>query len=147
MKSINRWFIVVWVVMLAVAVSCKREGGQVVAAVSDSAAEVAESVGDELPEPVVPPQDSVAEPEQPAKTTVKRQQPKASGTPRKAEQLYVRGYDANGAVWGYVTMRGDRGSGTIHDSEENHFSVTCTRHGNELYAVDHNGRQYVLRCE
>lgn len=63
----------------------------------------------------------------------------------KAEKLYVETEGAQGRVWGYVTMRGDRGSGTIHDWDENTLTVSVTRHGNELFAVDQNSRQYVFR--
>ena len=63
----------------------------------------------------------------------------------KTEQLYVTGYNAYGRLWGYVTMKGDHGTGVIHDAEENHYNVQCTRHGNELFAVDQNSRQYVLK--
>lgn len=65
--------------------------------------------------------------------------------PSGSEKLYVKGYDSKGAVWGYVTMNGNRGKGTIHDAEENHYAVTCERKGDELFAIDQNGRQYVLK--
>ncbi|KWW29749.1 MAG: hypothetical protein AUK63_899 [bacterium P3] len=73
-----------------------------------------------------------------------RRQP-ARKTPVKSEQLYVTGYNAYGRLWGYVTMNGDQGTGVIHDAEENHYNIRCTRHGDELYAVDQNSRQYVLK--
>ena len=60
-------------------------------------------------------------------------------------QVYVTGYNSFGRLWGYVTMTGDHGTGEIHDEEENHYNVRCTRHGNELFAVDQNSRQYVLK--
>ena len=63
----------------------------------------------------------------------------------KAETIYVEAEGAGGRVWGHVTLKGDRGSGTIHDWDENTFSVTVTRHGNELFAVDQNSRQYVFK--
>lgn len=59
--------------------------------------------------------------------------------------IYVSGYGANGEVWGHVTMTGDKGRGTIHDSEENTLSVTCYRQGDELIAIDQNSRQYVFK--
>ena len=68
--------------------------------------------------------------------------PKASG---KAETIYVETEGAQGRVWGHVTMRGDRGTGTIHDWDENTLAVSVTRHGNELFAVDQNSRQYVFK--
>lgn len=65
----------------------------------------------------------------------------------KVETIYVEADDSHGRVWGHVTMRGDRGSGTIHDEGENTWAVTVTRHGNELYAVDQNSRQYVFKLK
>ena len=70
--------------------------------------------------------------------------PKATG---KAETIYVETEGAQGRVWGHVTMRGDRGSGTIHDWDENTLAVSVTRHGNELFAIDQNSRQYVFRLK
>ncbi len=66
--------------------------------------------------------------------------------PRKPEPqtVYVESYDAKGLVWGHVVLEGDSGTGTIHDSGENTYAVSCTRHGNELFAVDQNGRRYVF---
>lgn len=65
----------------------------------------------------------------------------------KAETLYVETEGAQGRVWGHVTMKGDRGTGTIHDWDENTLAVTVTRHGNELFAVDQNSRQYVFKLK
>ena len=56
-------------------------------------------------------------------------------------------YGAQGTVWGHVTLNGDRGSGPIHDVDETTLSVTVTRHGNELFAVDQNSRQYVFKIK
>lgn len=86
----------------------------------------------------------------PAKQTVAK--PAATKAPavrtsNKVETLYVETDDARGRVWGHVTMRGDRGTGTVHDEGENTWSVTVTRHGNELYAVDQNSRQYVFKIK
>lgn len=85
-----------------------------------------------------------------ATTTVK--EPSTTGTTAKAtsssktaETIYVEADDSHGRVWGHVTMKGDRGTGTIHDEGENTWAVTVTRHGNELYAVDQNSRQYVFK--
>lgn len=63
----------------------------------------------------------------------------------KTETFYVSSFDEKGDVWGHVTMTGDRGTGVIQDSHENTYTVTCTRHGNELFAVDQNSRQYVFK--
>lgn len=65
----------------------------------------------------------------------------------KAETIYVETDGAQGRVWGHVTMRGDRGTGTIHDWDENTLAVSVTRHGNELFAVDQNSRQYVFKLK
>ena len=65
----------------------------------------------------------------------------------KAETIYVETDDSRGRVWGHVTMKGDRGTGTVHDEGENTWAVTVTRHGNELYAVDQNSRQYVFKLK
>ena len=64
-----------------------------------------------------------------------------------AETIYVEAEGARGRVWGHVTMRGDRGTGTVHDEGENTWAVSVTRHGNELYAVDQNSRQYVFKLK
>ncbi len=64
-----------------------------------------------------------------------------------AETIYVETDDSRGRVWGHVTMKGDRGTGTVHDEGENTWAVTVTRHGNELYAVDQNSRQYVFKLK
>lgn len=63
------------------------------------------------------------------------------------ETIYVETDGAQGRVWGHVTMRGDRGSGTIHDWDENTLTVSVTRHGDELFAVDQNSRQYVFKLK
>jgi hypothetical protein len=78
---------------------------------------------------------------------------KAAAAPAKPktkttlETIYVETYGAQGKVWGHVTMNGDRGTGTIHDFDENTLSVTVTRHGDELFAVDQNSRQYVFKLK
>lgn len=61
------------------------------------------------------------------------------------ETLYISTYGANGKVWGHVTMNGNKGRGTIHDDDENSYSITVTRHGGELHGIDQNGREYVFR--
>ena len=63
------------------------------------------------------------------------------------ETLYVETEGAQGRVWGHVTMRGDRGTGTIHDWDENTLTVSVTRHGDELFAIDQNSRQYVFKLK
>lgn len=77
-----------------------------------------------------------------------KKNPAASPKPAaKTETLYVETEGAQGRVWGHVTMHGDRGTGTIHDWDENTLAVTVTRHGNELFAVDQNSRQYVFKLK
>ncbi|MBP5516488.1 MAG: hypothetical protein J6X86_06010 [Bacteroidales bacterium] len=76
---------------------------------------------------------------QPAKKTTNQNYGSAK------ETLYISTYGANGKVWGHVTMNGKTGRGTIHDEDENSYTITVTRHGGELYGTDQNGRQYVFR--
>ena len=66
---------------------------------------------------------------------------------KTTETIYVETDGAQGRVWGHVTMKGDRGTGTIHDWDENTLAVSVTRHGNELFAVDQNSRQYVFKLK
>lgn len=75
-------------------------------------------------------------------TAAQRKQVKA-----QAETIYVETEGAQGRVWGHVTMKGDRGTGTIHDWDENTLTVSVTRHGDELFAVDQNSRQYVFKLK
>lgn len=94
-----------------------------------------------------------------AKTVVKPEsrpatQQRANGKPAAkpktktaSETIYVETYGAQGKVWGHVTMNGDRGKGTIHDFDENTLSVSVTRHGDELFAIDQNSRQYVFKLK
>lgn len=63
------------------------------------------------------------------------------------KKIYVETDGAQGRVWGYVTLNGDRGTGTIHDWDENTLSVSVVRHGDELFAVDQNSRQYVFKLK
>lgn len=95
--------------------------------------------------PALEPAPVVEEPEpvqvsQPAPAVRRAPQPKG-----KSETFYVSSFDEKGDVWGHVTMTGDRGTGVIQDSHENTYTVTCTRHGNELFAIDQNSRQYVFK--
>ena len=71
----------------------------------------------------------------------KKQEPALKGT------IYVETDGAQGRVWGHVTMNGDRGTGTIHDWDENTWAVNVTRHGDELFAVDQNSRLYVFKLK
>ena len=76
-----------------------------------------------------------------APTAPKKQEPALKGT------LYVETDGAQGRVWGHVNMNGDKGTGTIHDWDENTWAVTVTRHGDELFAVDQNSRLYVFKLK
>lgn len=97
-------------------------------------------------EPVKAPQSSYFDKKAKSGNTTATQaaKPAAKGP---AETIYVEADDSRGRVWGHVTMKGDRGTGTIHDEGENTWAVTVTRHGNELYAVDQNSRQYVFKLK
>ena len=81
------------------------------------------------------------EPQQNKTAKAKAQAPTVGGK----ETLYISTYAANGKVWGHVTMNGNRGHGTIHDDDENSYTITVTRHGGELHGIDQNGRGYVFR--
>lgn len=79
-------------------------------------------------------------------------EPKAIPAPRvvkkepvKEEVLYISGHGANGRVWGHITMKGDKGYGSVTDEHENALTVTCTRQGEELICYDQNSRQYIFR--
>lgn len=74
-------------------------------------------------------------------------QPVAKSGKNASETIYVETDGAQGRVWGHVTMKGDRGTGTIHDWDENTLAVSVTRHGDELFAVDQNSRQYVFKLK
>lgn len=84
---------------------------------------------------------------QPKATTSAAPTAKPAKKNNAAETIYVETDDSRGRVWGHVTMKGDRGTGTVHDEGENTWAVTVTRHGNELYAVDQNSRQYVFKLK
>ncbi len=130
---------------------CKQQGAEV-----DSVQEPSSSA-DTVELTLAPMETPASEPEvepavrttaKPAATVAKTSAPKKASAPRtsgKAETIYVETEGAQGRVWGHVTMRGDRGTGTIHDWDENTLAVTVTRHGNELFAVDQNSRQYVFK--
>jgi len=82
----------------------------------------------------------------PAKTT-EPTTPKAAPQKPLKGTIYVEADGAQGRVWGHVTMNGDKGTGTIHDWDENTWAVTVTRHGDELFAVDQNSRLYVFKLK
>lgn len=65
--------------------------------------------------------------------------------PVKEEVLYISGHGANGRVWGHITMKGNKGTGSVTDEHENALAVTCTRQGEELICYDQNSRQYIFK--
>ena len=88
------------------------------------------------------PEMAVAEPVAPKPAPARAVQKKE---PVKEEVLYISGHGANGRVWGHITMKGDKGYGSVTDEHENALTVTCTRHGEELICYDQNSRQYIFR--
>lgn len=118
-------------------ISCQHAVDPAVSEVLDTTAV------EEATEPAAEPADTVAEAPKPV---AKVSQPKAAAPSRTvSRQVYVTGYNSYGRLWGYVTLQGDKGTGVIHDAEENHYNIHCTRHGDELFAIDQNSRQYVLK--
>ncbi len=65
--------------------------------------------------------------------------------PVEEEVLYISGHGANGRVWGHITMKGNKGTGSVTDEHENALAVTCTRQGEELICYDQNSRQYIFK--
>lgn len=92
----------------------------------------------EAPEVEEPQEDLFEKAQQAQRTAVRKPAP-------KEEVLYIRGYGANGTVWGHITMKGDKGRGTVTDENENALTITCTRQGEELIAYDQNSRQYIFK--
>ena len=126
---------------------CKGQGTE-----ADTAQQEPETVVDGLADTVelelVPVEEEEVTPaEEPRPAPPVRKAARTAQAKAKPETIYVETDGAQGRVWGHVTMRGDRGSGTIHDWDENTLTVTVTRHGNELFAVDQNSRQYVFRLK
>lgn len=130
----SKTYAIAAIVALGLLSACHRNGPQPVVETLPSL------VMDTVVEPEPAPQEPAPAPE--VKKPVVRAQPQPKP---KTETLYVSSYDAKGPVWGHVTMEGDRGTGTIHDSEENTFSVRCVRRGSELWAYDQNSRHYVFK--
>ena len=128
---------------------CKNQGGTVDStAMQDGSQVVVEEFSDTVEIQLVPEEEESET--RPAPVAKVKPVAKPAASPRnnaKAETIYVETEGAQGRVWGHVTMKGDRGSGTIHDWDENTLSVTVTRHGSELFAVDQNSRQYVFKLK
>ncbi|MBR3725102.1 MAG: hypothetical protein IKN11_06920 [Bacteroidales bacterium] len=93
------------------------------------------------------------EPEPEPEVVIEEPAPKPAPAPRQAvrkepqkeEVLYISGHGANGRVWGHITMKGNKGRGSVTDEHENALTVTCTRQGEELICYDQNSRQYIFR--
>jgi hypothetical protein len=109
--------------------------------VDNSTMEETATVDDEMPAESEPAGDQTQDTPQKKTTKAKTSAPSVGGK----ETIYISTYGANGKVWGHVTMNGNRGRGTIHDDDENSYSITVTRHGGELHGTDQNGREYVFR--
>jgi len=95
------------------------------------------------PEPEPEPEPEIVEPEPVPVPTVHRQAVKKE--PVQEEVLYISGHGANGRVWGHITMKGNKGKGSVTDEHENALAVTCTRQGEELICYDQNSRQYIFK--
>ena len=143
----------IWVlpVLAMVTAGCKNQGQDAV----DSAAEQQDSqVTVEQFEMVTVNEAPIERPEvKPSKAAVRttpapvRKPAAVQRNTGKPETIYVETDGAQGRVWGHVTMYGDRGTGTIHDWDENTLAVNVTRHGDELFATDQNSRQYVFKLK
>ncbi|MBO4307350.1 MAG: hypothetical protein J5848_03470 [Bacteroidales bacterium] len=137
----TRFILILTFFMSGVLFSCGNQGGEEnVLNPADSITATPEATNEDT----IAADTVVAVEPEPVKEPAKKQ---TVTTPNngKRETLYISTYGANGKVWGHVTMNGSTGRGTIHDEGENSYSITVTRHGNELYGTDQNGRQYVFR--
>ena len=148
MKKIN--FVTLAVLALAVLAGCKQNGPEadeqtpiVVTATPD----VEQTQADVELVPVLRKAQPAAKPAAAARPAAQSRPAAQPKTNNKAETFYVETEGAQGRVWGHVTMQGDRGTGTIHDWDENTLAVSVTRHGNELFAVDQNSRLYVFKLK
>lgn len=97
------------------------------------------------PEPIPEPEPEPEIIEEPIKIPTSRPTPTVKKETPKDEVLYISGHGTNGRVWGHITMRGNKGTGTVTDEHENALTVTCTRQGEELICYDQNSRQYIFR--
>lgn len=135
------------VLALTLLVGCKNQGSDADSvAVQEDPQVVFEDFSDTVEIKTVPVEKEKKTPRVTTRQAVKKA-PVTQRNNSKAETIYVETEGAQGRVWGHVTMKGDRGTGTIHDWDENTWTVTVTRHGNELFAVDQNSRQYVFRLK
>lgn len=118
-------------------VACNRSK-KVEEPVIDSSELVWEEESDSVPELEPESEIEVVEPAPAPRPAVKKE-------PVKDEVLYISGHGANGRVWGHITMKGNKGTGSVTDEHENALSVTCTRQGEELICYDQNSRQYIFK--
>ena len=95
------------------------------------------------PEPVI--EEPVVEEPVVKRNTTPVQRQSVRKEPQKEEVLYISGHGANGRVWGHITMKGNKGRGSVTDEHENALTVTCTRQGEELICYDQNSRQYIFK--
>lgn len=150
-------YVMLPLLMLTLMVGCKQAPVSEVPSPDNELAET-ETVTPEEPEPApierVPvlqkakpaPKKAAAAPAQaPAQQSTPAAKP-GTAKPLKGT-IYVETDGAQGRVWGHVTMNGDKGTGTIHDWDENTWTVNVTRHGDELFAVDQNSRLYVFKLK
>ncbi len=141
-------YVIIPMLAATLVVGCKHSNETPAAPVVDSTATVSEVSAPEEQAPeaqLVPVIRDVKRPVQQKATAAAPKAKQADKGP--AETIYVETDGAQGRVWGHVTMRGDRGTGTIHDWDENTWAVSVTRHGDELYATDQNSRLYVFKLK
>ncbi|MBQ8704475.1 MAG: hypothetical protein IJ524_08900 [Bacteroidales bacterium] len=138
------------ILALALMAGCKQNAHEDVV-VDEPMTETVSPVADEPAAPVeLVPVIQKAKPAVQAKAkpaATQSTQGKASAEAPLKGTIYVETDGAQGRVWGHVTMNGDKGTGTIHDWDENTWAVNVTRHGNELFAVDQNSRLYVFKLK
>lgn len=146
----NTRYALVPILALALMAGCKQNA-QENAVVGEPMAESVSPVADEPSAPVeLVPVIQTAKPAAQTKAKSATAQNTQGKTPAEAPlkgTIYVETDGAQGRVWGHVTMQGDRGTGTIHDWDENTWAVNVTRHGDELYATDQNSRLYVFKLK
>ena len=148
MKRIT--FAVSAMLVLAAFAGCKQsgaEGADTMPMVVTAAPDAEQPQADVELVPVLRKAQPTAKPAAAARPATQKRAAAPARNDGKAETIYVETEGAQGRVWGHVTMQGDRGTGTIHDWDENTLAVSVTRHGNELFAVDQNSRLYVFKLK
>ena len=146
-------YIIIAAALLTIASGCKNSNNENADTDAQPQQEVTEQGITDNADPEIAHEDEATQTsyfEQKAKTAAKpATKPVTTAKKDKAapETIYVETEGAQGRVWGHVTMKGDKGTGTIHDWDENTLAVSVTRHGNEFFAVDQNSRQYVFKLK